>query len=269
MSESQTDDLCRNKIVCGLPQPTSVIEQVGAHAFIGNYRISTTEATIEPIKTGGSGFLWDPDAAPGADLALNEFQLGTTALHGPNIFTSAGGYWLMIEPQFDVRYKSHHYAARLGEIRLVESQRFLTLNNGERITLLDTQTLGKPVLYLQDSEDTAVVRQQSPWQMVGESKAYSFNYRITQALPGQWHGNPVRDVTVLEQYTSFFMEKPLSDPFEHSIWVPTHAAIDWGWSIRVEQKPTGWAITRRKLMLPTVSNDPWQLPQWQSNTLEC
>lgn len=268
-SQQKKADLNRKIIVRGIAYPVDS-SGLGENAEpIGQYTLSTKQAVVEPTDVSGQGYLWEAEVSPTQEVAINEFQLLHSALEGPHIHTSGNQHWLMIQPQFKVRYSSTFYAAKLGEIRLVESQRFMTLDSGERATLLDTHQLNEPVLYLQDHEDSSIVRQQTPWQMPGESSEYDFDYRILQALQTEVNGQPVRSITVLEQYTSCFMERPLTNPLENSIWVPIYAAINWGWSMRVEPDSSGWAITRRKLMLPTVSHEEWQLPMWRSNTLEC
>ena len=236
---------------------------------VGGYSLSRENASVIPARDAASRYCWDVEGRFSHALARNEFQLLYATLEGPAIHQSANLHWLMVQPQFQVRYHSEAHAACLGEIRLVESQRFAVLENDEQVVLLDTHAQEAPVLYLEHADDQQVIRQQTQWQLQGEVKEYPFDYRIQQVLPPTIKGERVRSLTVLEQYTSYFMERPLTGDLANAIWVPAMAPVLWGWSMRVEPGDGGWQISRRKLVMPTVSHDAWVLPVWQSNTLTC
>ncbi|MYM64899.1 hypothetical protein [Pseudomaricurvus sp. HS19] len=258
-------------LVRGLAYPASQLTQARPAGLVGGLDYSVGAGRVLPAAGTEPGFLWDWDAMPAGDrdnaLASNSLQLQNPTLLGPEIYSVRNTHWLTVKAEFPLHYRSRDFAARLGEIRLVESQRFLTLQDGSRRAILDTGD--EPVLYLEPGEEATVLRQQTPWQPQGESRDYCFDYRISQRLPIEAEGQLVQGVTVLEQFTSYFLERPLSDRPGESIWVPAAAPVSWGWSMRAEPQDGGWAITRRKLILPTVGHEGWVLPEWGSNTEEC
>ncbi|WP_221794511.1 hypothetical protein [Oceanobacter mangrovi] len=251
-------------IIRGLAYPAETLMDADEEGCVSGQNLTLTSGSADASPTQ-TAFVWDNDALPASQLAANEFQLMKSALEGPEILAGANGSWLSILAVFHVRYLARDYAVRLGEVRLVSSKRLLTLEDGSTLVLQDSED--DALLYLQDHEDQQVVRQQAPWQPQGSTRDHVFDYRIEQFLPRQASGLAVKSVTVLEQFCSYFMERPLSDVPENSIWVPAYAPISWGWSMRVEPTDSSWTISRRKLMPPVVGHEGWQLPQWQSNTL--
>ncbi len=236
-------------------------------AIVGGYTMAPALGAVLPAGASDQLFCWDIEGSYQHRLARNEFQLLEATLDGPDIHSSSHLHWLTVQPRFRVRYNSSAHSACLGEIRLVDSQRFCVLENGEQIPLLDTQAAGASVLFLEHEHDQQIVRQQTQWQLQGEELEYRFDYRIQQWLPPELNAIPVRSLTVLEQYTSHFMERPLTADQDNTIWVPAMAPVIWGWSMRVERSDAGWQIARRKLVMPTVSHDAWVLPVWHANTL--
>ena len=277
----------RSALVRGLAYSAAQLQQARPAGLISGVDYGVRDGCVLPPRGTDRLFLWDWDALPAGDegsaLASNSLQLLHPTLVGPDIVEgpNAGGaghtYWLTVKAEFPLIYRSSDFAARLGEIRLVESQRFFTLQDGTRQPLLDTGD--EPALYLEPGEEPTVLRQQTPWQPQGESVDYRFDYRISQRLPVEVGGQLVQSVTVLEQFTSYFLERPWSGCPGDSVWVPAMAPVSWGWSMRAESGESepdgsgtgrsGWQITRRKLMLPTVGHEGWSLPEWSSNTEEC
>jgi len=251
----------------GLAYTPEVIGSLPETGVVGDLQFSTTGSTIVAAENASHLFLWDGEALMGRRPVNNEFQLLTSSLAGPEIVPGADGTeWLTVVANFNVRYITDEHSARLGEIRLVDSMRFLTLEDSTVHTVVDTG--GESVLYLEDRDDSVAIRQQTPWQQRGERSHHCFDYRISQLLPDTAKGRRVSSVTVLEQFTSYFMERPLTASPGHSVWVPVCAPVTWGWSMRAETSESGWQIARRKLMPPTVGHDGWELPEWRTNTLE-
>lgn len=234
--------------------------------LVGGLSLTIHSGELLPARDDGPAFIWNH---PG-DLALseNECQLLSASLENLSIEEVIGGSLLAITPSFTLSYKTLAHAAQLGEIRLVAAHRYITDVEGGQHSLLDTDAADGPVLYLESPEDMAVIRQLTPWQSRNSKRDYCFDYRIGQALLQEWHGVPVSSVTVLEQYTSFFMQRAVSCNPEQTLWVPAYAPITWGWCLRVERENGDWVITRRKRVPPVVGHDGWQLPQWRGNTLD-
>ena len=239
------------------------------HGVIGGYEISLNRGDVSKVKDeDGSYYIWDNDSPIHSPVFENEFQVEAATLNRPSVERVGGHYYLIMQPEFHVSFSTATHSARLGEIRLVESERFFTLENGDSITITDTQEIGEPVLYLQHCDDQTVVRQESDLQLQGTDREYSFCESVSQHIPEQVNGIGVTSVTVLERFTSYFMQQVLSAPGQ-SIWVPVCAPIGWGWSIRVGRRyDSEWDILRRKLMLPTVGHDGWEMPTWRSNLVQ-
>lgn len=237
-----------------------------ADELISGYRLSKERGEVIPYQQGQPAFCWDSISDIDTRIAENEFQLLAASLEDLNIESVIGGKCLSIKPCFDVSYKTSAFAAQLGEIRLVNSQRFVTDQEGNRHDLLNTDEAPGPVLYLQNAEDNSIIRQCSDWQSFDTTAQYRFDYRISQPLSTHLLNVPVHSITVLEQYTSYFMQRPVTATPEQSVWVPAYGPITWGWSMRVEPERDDWVITRRKLIPPVVGHDGWQMPEWQGNT---
>ncbi|MBA53506.1 MAG: hypothetical protein CMK89_03540 [Pseudomonadales bacterium] len=239
------------------------------HGVIGGYRISLSQGEVLPVNEADDAYyIWDNDSPLHSPLFENEFQLESVTLNRPSVARVGGACYLVMQPEFQVSFTTATHSARLGEIRLVESERFVTLENGDSLTITDTQEIGAPVLYLQHRDDTAVVRQETDLQLQGTDREYFFGESVSQKVPDYINSVAVSSVTVLERFTSYFMQQVLSTP-EQSIWVPVCAPISWGWSIRVGRRyDQEWDILRRKLMLPTVGHDGWEMPTWRSNLVQ-
>ncbi len=236
-----------------------------ADAMASDFLMTTDCGQSLPLQDGSSAYIWD--SLSHQALRENECQLLNASLEELTIEEVIGGSLLAITPRFTLRYKTAAYAAQLGEIRLVTSQRYLTDEEGEHHTLLNTEEVGEMALYLEGPNDTAIVRQQTPWQSRDHQKDYCFDYRIDQGLQRSWRGRQVHSVTVLEQFTSYFMQRAVASVPSKTFWVPAYSPVTWGWSLRVAYENNEWVIIRRKLVPPVVGHDGWQLPQWRGNTM--
>ena len=264
------------------------------HGVIGDYRISAKCAEIlpvAPVTTTGemnTCCFWDTDidlsqlrcyimhydkgqllALEDCNLKANRLVLNRAELNGPELAVSNEETVLTLSPQFEFTFSTDSYAAQLGVINLVQSTRFITLENSDEIHLLDTADEETPVLYLEnplDDQPVKFVVQQER----GATRQHTFGLKIAQPIPDEIGGERVETVTVLEQYSSYFMQCALPLDNHHDIWIPVYAPISWGWSIRVGRRTDGqWGILRRKLILPTTGHDGLQLPAWRNNTIEC
>ncbi len=236
-------------------------------ALIGGFHFDSHCGETLPVTETGPVYCWDSLSPPGATIAENEFQLLSASLEGLAIETGIDCAMLSISPHFAIRFTTRACAAQLGEIRLVSAKRFATDTDGMQHTLLDTGDAA-PVLYLEDEHDTTLIRQRSDWQARDSEAHFNFDYRVGQVLQRDMLGLKVQSVTVLEQYSSFFMQRALAAGARDALWVPACAPVSWGWSLRVEPEAEGWIITRRKLIPPVVGHDGWQMPQWQGNTTD-
>lgn len=244
--------------------------KLGPDALIAGFSMSLDGGQPFPPQADLPAYIWDRQGE--LSLTENECQLLDCSLENLTIEQALDGKLLTITPKFTLNYHTRAYAAQLGEIRLVSSHRFVADAEGKPYPLLDTEDAGDPVLYLEDPEDTSVIRQMIHYQGLGLKKDYCFDYHIRQPLLRHWpigpaQGVEVRTVTVLEQYTSYFMQRAVTCLPGTALWVPAYAPVSWGWSLRVEWEQDDWVITRRKLMNPVVGHDGWQLPHWQGNTL--
>lgn len=262
---------------------------------IGDYRITAQCAEIMPVTpvTTLDGMhacsFWDTDMdlsrlrsfinndaknqrLPLQDCKLmgNRMLLNRQALNGPTLDVVNETTVLSLSPEFEFTFCTDAYTAQLGVIHLVNSTRFITLKNGDEISVLNTGTEQAPVLYLEDSRVDNPINFVSEQQETGVTRTYSYTCHVSQNIPAEVAGEAVDSVTVLEQYFSYFMQRavPLDDQL--NIWIPVYAPISWGWSIRVGRRFDGeWGILRRKLILPTTGHDGLQMPTWNNNSANC
>ncbi len=259
----------------------------GKHGIVGNYQLSTDAAEItSPSLIDGhtEAYLWDGDSAlnldipwqqqqrqhittVGCQLAGNHASLQSVELSGPDILQDEQQAQLHLEAHWQLALDSSNFAAELGLITLVDSQRFITLESGKQITITDTQESDTPVLYLGQDENLPIVTPITH-QAQGEQQQHAHTTRIQQSIPDEHEGEIVESVTVLEQFHSYFMQKPMDDK-SSTIWIPLLAPLRWGWSIRVGRRADGpWCIVRRKLIMPTMGHDGLELPLWEANQLQ-
>lgn len=281
-------------------QDISVLNSI--HGVIGGYRLNAQCAEIIPLSSitptiTATGqllpcYFWDAsvdlsrledDLIVGAKdqikplnrplkksrIKANRLVQNLATLNGPQLSVHNEVTMLSLSPRFDFTFSTDDYAAQIGVINLVQSNRFIRLENNNEINLLDTSVEDTPVLYLENPQDDQPIKYVSAQQKLGVTSEHSFDFTISQAIPDSVGDEKVETVTVLEQYCSYFMQRAVLNG-DQSIWTPVYAPITWGWSIRVGRRTDGeWGILRRKLILPTTGNDGLHLPEWRSNTLNC
>lgn len=233
-------------------------------SVLGNYRITTKCAEIVPLipQTAtaelSSCFFWDSDVdvanlkggiTPALTVPLlrlsdchlktNHLQLNDISLNGPEVIVCGECTELTLTPRFDVSFVTDSHAARLGAIHLVQSTRIITLENGFQISLLDTGHEPTPVLYLESRLDDQPIKLIAIMQEQETVREYSLTPQISQRIPEELDGVAVETVTVLEQYHSYFMQRPVTTEAAEAVWIPVYAPITWGWSVRVGRRPDG------------------------------
>lgn len=273
--------LCTGRQYSFVNTSVSTISEI--HGLIGGYQLSTNEAKVLPLhydKEKFSGFFWDTDVNLPDNIHLqnpdnsqsikhpvlqsNHVQLTNCTLNGPELNETNGETELSVSPMFEMEFRSNFHTARLGAIRLVEANRFATLENGKKIILLDTHKHGEPVLLLPDNLDSQSIDMIIDHQPAKETQVKNYSYRINQNIPEKIEDHKVTSVTVLEQYSNYFMQQDVSNT--NCIWTPACAPVLWGWSIRVERRTDdSWYIGRRKVMMPIISNNGMELPLWTAN----
>jgi len=255
--------------------------------IVGDYRIGANSGTSLPIVPANDNvatcYLWDEGVelgrltatlnGSGSTLPFNKHRirsnrllLNNSQLLGPALIEDGENTTLSMTAAFNCSFISDAQAATLGMIHLVQSRRFALLEDGSEFSLQQTPD-DTPVLYLANA-DEAVVKPVVALQAQRVTESYDHHMTISQEIPAAINGVAVASLTVLEQFTSYFMQHPALPRKRATIWVPLYAPISWGWSIRVARRFDGdWAIQRRKLILPTTGHEGLQLPVWHSNTL--
>ena len=249
--------------------------------MVGDYRLSPQRARLLPVEVrDGTAlvYLYDAEvclASPvwqavgavgeGYRITANRLTLSGNEVVGPELVQQQQHTLLTMQPVFQLHYNTEAYAAELGVVHLVQSQRFVNLENGAQRMLLETTD---PVLYLPGPDTSDAVQCITPGQAHGRYEDYRYQLSLEQAIPERLDGQAVESVTVLEQYHSYFMQRECSDDTAPVIWTPALAPITWGWSIRVGRRADNeWGIVRRKLILPTVGHDGLEFPTWEENQL--
>jgi hypothetical protein len=204
--------------------------------------------------------------APNTNAISSRFVLSHSTLSEPQIIDQESTPQLTTTASFQFIVSTSMQAVRLGLLSLVETQRFAQLSNGKRHSLLDSNE--RPVLYLTDTMTTHDVI--TPILDTGAGKdsiQHDFDIKLAQAIPARLAGSDIETLTVLEQYTSFFMQRELPSG-QDNIWTPVCAPISWGWSMRVAKRQDGdWCIVRQKLLMPTVGHNGLEMPVWEGNQL--
>lgn len=263
------------------------------HGVVSNYSVSSSQGKLDVPQATNSErdgiYIWDPDIdLNSSELTVchddkqneslfnrctinsNYMERVQHSLQGPELVTHHGVTRLALSIEVNFTFSTEHYAAQLGVVHLVEATRFLTLEGGKKISLLQTPEPEIPVLFLEDAEDTQAVKHIGTGQSLAEKKDYVYCNTIEQIIPEHYNDNIVETVTVLEQYRSYFMQRATSHNGDKPIWTPVLAPILWGWSIRVGRRVDHeWGILKRKLILPTPGNDGLQMPEWEDNTINC
>ena len=242
--------------------------------MVGNYRFDSHQARLDAVTHDGGAYVYETDAALSGDWAYhgepgracrfagNRLTLDSTEMNGPELSDEEALTTLSLQPMFRLSYHTDAYAAQLGVIHLVQSQRFVTLADGERLELLEAE---QPVLYLVAEQ---AIETLGPAQPPGRHQDYRYRIDVRQAIPSRLNDVAVESVTVLEQYRSYFMQREAGQDEGQVIWIPALAPVTWGWSIRVGRRADQhWGILRRKLILPTVGHDGLEFPLWEDNHL--
>ena len=268
---------------------------IASHGIVSDYQVSSAQGKAVPLTIPSghnslqSCFLWDTDLdRKNLDISLldeenqqtlvladcavknNALEIDNHSLQGPELLTVDGVTRLTLSLQADYQFSSDSFAAQLGMIHLVEATRFIRLEDGREISLLNTHDNEAPVLVVEHPTDEQAVKLLHDTQDLGNKQTYSYHYSIGQDIPEYIDGIEVESVTVLEQYLSYFMQRAIPFDDRQNIWTPIHAPLLWGWSIRVGRRgDEEWGILKRKLILPTAGNDGFQLPEWEYNTAHC
>ncbi len=220
----------------------------------------------EPVLCSAEGEAFT--LTPTTKILTSHFVFSHSALCEPKIIHPETGPQLTTTANFDFVFNTTLQAVHLGLLSLVETQCFAQLKNGERFTLRESGE-GNPVLYLTDSIGPHDVIT-SILEINGSADSLQHSHRITltQPIPDQLEGSEVETLTVLEQYTTFFMQREL--PFsQENIWTPLCPPVTWGWSMRVAKRHDGdWCIVRQKLLTPTVGHNGLEMPVWEGNQLD-
>ena len=265
------------------------------HGVVGEYQIGSSHARIIPVPAETSidqncvCCFWDTDvdlfrletsilneatgqSIPLQDCALksNRLIMNSQSMDAPQLLYEGGDATLMMSPRFDFTLSTDSYTAQIGVIHLVQASRFITLHNGTVINILNTHDKEVPVLYLENQQDEQPVKLVLAQQEIGVTREHSYACTVSQHIPEKFEGEAVATVTVLEQYQSYFMQRAIPFDDHLNMWIPIHAPILWGWSIRVGRRgDEEWGILKRKQILPTTGHDGMQLPEWNDNTINC
>jgi hypothetical protein len=259
--------------------------------LVGGYRIAGNRAEVlaaDPESRPDQLFVWNADvqakslqgilADRAADtdspsqaqaLVANRLQLASAQLVGPELEVTGSGALLSMTAAFDLEWHADVCAAELGAVELVQAMRSIRYEDGSEQTLVDTSDCDEPVRYEPGSGGASAIRPLGERLSQGGSRRLPYQLALSQTIPSHVEGKAVADVTVLEKYTTYFMQcEAPNDPDNH-IWIPMLHPVMWGWSIRVGRRTDGeWGILRRKLFLPTSMDEGLSLPCWETNTKE-
>lgn len=234
---------------------------VDLHGLCGGFTCTPEHGGALPLHITGNditAYIWDADCLP--HISANRFAITHTSLDKPQITEQNGMHQISIVAGFDFVYTADQLPARLGIINLVESHCFASLKNGEQYSLRDSGE-DQRMLHTQDTHSDGVTPILDT-DCKSTPVAQHYVQTITHAIPEQIDGLDVDTMTILEQYTSYFMQR--ETPFSDSnIWTPVCAPIAWGWSIRIARRYDGdLGIARRKLFMPTVEHNGLAMPAW-------
>lgn len=255
------------------------------HGLCENFVFSDKEGEIKPASTNSKAiFLWDPDCElePNAieftdgndqqiayespsQLKTNRFTLNNHSISQPQIIQEDSFQQLQAQIDLNFVYTPDQFAARLGIITLVNTNCFLTLKDGKKVSLIDSDD--EAVLYLEESHPADIVTPilETPQSTQAIEQRYSIALNIK--LNNTSHGSDYETLSLFEQYTTYIMhrETPFSD---NNIWTPVCAPIAWGWSMRTGFRKDGdGCIIRQKLLPPTLGHEGLEMPCWENNNL--
>lgn len=269
--------------------PESEPREDSVHGIVGGYSINSDAGKWLAYTSGiNNAFIWDttemsihnslhilhddhsaPVPLTNCQLVTNRFMLSENSLQGPEIVSEKDQHTLRMTSRFAFEFSTDHHAAQIGVITLVQANRFITLQSGSIVTLLDTGN-DEPVLYLVGEDDNAPIKMIADKQAAGCSQTHLYTHEVKQVIPESMETEQLASLTVLEHYTSYFMQRDITEKYNAAIWIPAYPSISWGWSIRVEKQHDGeWGIFRRKVMFPITSHNGLELPVWDCNSVDC
>lgn len=262
----------------------------GLHGLCAGLDYSASHGRVLPLSTEPAArdcYLWDADdelasanlsvlstegeaiaISPNTNAITGRFVLSHATLSEPLIEHQETKPQLTTTASFDLVFSANALPLRLGLLNLVQTHCFALLKNGQQHMLLDSGE-DQSVLFIADPGNKHEVLSPVLDAAAGaETSQHQHKVRLTQRIPSQLNGAQVESMTVLEQYTSFFMQREL--PFnQENIWTPVCAPISWGWSMRVAQRQDAdWCILRQKLLMPNVGHNGLELPEWDGNHLD-
>lgn len=246
-----------------------------ADLCVAAYRATARQAQVVPLSTDGPGHLWNAEAAAGPlersgaslVLAAGRLQLVEAGLDGPELTTGSDGLMLQMHTAFELDWNTHGQGGELGAVETVQSQRAIRFEDGGSLPLLDTDAVDGPVRYAHPDADDSPFRRVCGYQVPGRQARHRYSVQLQQAIPDAIDGRAVSEVTVLERYSSHFLQCENPQAPERHIWVPLLAPVSWGWSIRVGRRTDGeWGILRRKLLMPVLQDEGLVLPEWNADT---
>ncbi len=261
-------------------------ELLSLRGLIGGYEIDQQGARILPIRCNEKrceGYVWDPELRfPVAVTNLlqegqcfeqlqqrpvqsNYCQLHQVLLTDPVIEERQNAQALTIDFNLAFAYEAAHYSAELGMVTLVESRRYLTLDDQSQVIIIDTQSSEQPVVYLQAQQDEQPIKPIGQPLRQAHPQPGHVQLRFAQTIPEIWAGRGVAELTVLEEYHHYLLQRPIATPHT-TIWVPALEPISWGWSMRAgRRRDQSWCILRRKLIQPFLRPDGLDFPLWSDS----
>lgn len=238
--------------------------------IVTDYRLNLANTTVEYAHPSNQKrpmyFVWH-DNAKTASTADNQKPLANRALLQksrliePQLIQRQGINSITVTPEYIIHFVTSAGAAKIGEIRLVDSSRFVTLKNGKTLPILCTDPADGPALFVSAGQQTPVFSDHFI-QPADCTETHLLRRSITQHLPEKFNGDDVESITVLEHVTSYFMQKLVAP--SQSIWTPILKPISWGWNVSVELREGEWKIRRKRIVEPYDIHNELQLPEWQA-----
>lgn len=229
---------------------------------------------------------WDGDRS---GLVNNSLTLVQAQMSLPLLEAQAdGSVCLILDLSFELQGSARAFAFETGLVRLVEPDCTLTLSDGRvlpwrqaEVDVCEAAGQVNRALVLEfpgehshetnGRSDVAVVAGRRLQD--GEQQRWLENWQVRVNLPQTLHQQAITRITLMEQYTLFWMQQALPGKYApaglEQRWLPLMAPVQWGWSLRIERLSDGsWGIVRRKLMRPLGGNDGLFLPDWQCQRLQ-
>jgi len=142
-------------------------------------------------------------------IVTSHFDLSHSAISEPKIIHPESGPQLTTSVNFDFVFSTCLPAVQLGLLSLVETECFALLGNGECYSLRNSGE-GCRVLYLADGgESDRIFTPLLEANQDAGSRQHNHRLSLIQDIPEQLEGSEVVTLTVLEHYTSYFMQREL------------------------------------------------------------